>query len=144
MASSRLAQHLPSLFGPSRRATWRLSLARRALAATAILLALHLTAGVAGSAPAAAPKAAEHTGPQLSIPLVLPVDHLAPGDSVGVYLPGQAEPIATDAHFVGTTEATSGRAVARITLRRNQIGRILREMGADRAAEGGFVLVGNG
>lgn len=107
----------------------------------ALLLALHLTAGVAGPAPAAAPKAAARTGPQLSLPLALPADHLAPGDSVGLYLPGRAEPIATDAHFVGTAETPSGHSVARVTLRHGDVGRIVRAMGADRGAEGGFVLV---
>lgn len=144
MASSRLAQQLPSLFGPSRRAAWRLSLVRRALAVVAILLALHLTLG-AVRPPAAAPApAAERAGPELSLPLAVPADHLLPGDAVAVYLPGRGTPIATGARIAGTSQAPSGAAMARVILRRSDVEPILRHMGAGGAAQGGFVLVAGG
>lgn len=144
MASSRLAQQLPSLFGPSRRAAWRLSLVRRALAVVAILLALHLTLG-AVRPPAAAPApAAERAGPELSLPLAVPADHLLPGDAVAVYLPGRGTPIATGARIAGTSQTPSGAAMARVILRRSDVEPILRQMGAGGAAQGGFVLVSGG
>lgn len=144
MAASALAQHLPSLFGPSRRAAWRLSLARRALAALAILLALHLALGVLTPAESLAPSSSTPAGPELSLPLAMPADHLSPGDRVGVYLPGREEPVVASARFRGGDEDASGRSVARITLRDNDIGAILRQMGVDGPTQGGFVLVRHG
>lgn len=144
MASSRLAQQLPSLFGPSRRAAWRLSLVRRALAVAAILLALHLTLG-AVRPPAAVPApAAERPGPELSLPLAVPADHLLPGDAVAIYLPGRGTPIATGARIAGTSQTPSGAPMARVTLRRADVDPVLRNMGAGGPAPGGFVLVAGG
>ncbi|MDN5716829.1 MAG: hypothetical protein L0G89_06295 [Janibacter sp.] len=144
MASSRLAKQFPSLFGPSRRAAWRLSLVRRALAVVAILLALHLTLG-AVRPPAAAPApATERAGPELSLPLAMPADHLLPGDTVAVYLPGRGSPVATGARISGTSQTPSGTTVARVTLRRTDVEPILRQMGDAGAGQGGFVLVAGG
>lgn len=141
MAASALAQHLPSLFGPSRRAAWRLSVARRALAALAILLALHLTLGAVRPPETAAPRSPAPSGPRLSLPLALPADHLSPGDRVGVYLPGRATPVATGARVVSTSESPSGQIVAEVTMRTADVGPILRDLGPEGAAQGGFVLV---
>ena len=74
----------------------------------------------------------------------MPADHLSPGDRVGVYLPGRAEPVVASARFRGGDEDASGRSVARITLRDNDIGAILRQMGVDGPTQGGFVLVRHG
>lgn len=141
MASSRLAQQFPSLFGPSRRAAWRLSLTRRALTVTAILLALHLSVGAARPPEAAPAPTTQRAGPELSLPLALPADHLTPGDTVAVYLPGRGSPIATDAHVSGTSQTPSGGTVARIVLRRADVEPILRHMGTNDLSQGGFVLV---
>ena len=144
MSPSRLAQLFPSVLGPSRRAAWRLSLLRRGLAVGAILLALHLTAGaVRPPSPPAAPTA-EREGPELSLPLALPADHLAAGDAVSVYVPGRESPVATGARVSGTSQTPSGLAVARITLRRSDIGPVLRHLGPDGSTSGGFVLVAGG
>jgi hypothetical protein len=144
MASSRLAQQFPSLFGPSRRAAWRLSLARRALAVTAILLALHLGVGATRPPEAAQAPTTQRAGPELSLPLALPADHLAPGDTVAVYLPGRGSPIATGARVSGTSQTPSGGTVARVTLRRSDVEPILRHMGTSGPSQGGFVLVADG
>ena len=141
MPSSRLAQLFPSVLGPSRRAAWRLSLLRRGLAVGAILLALHLTAGaVRPPSPPPAPTT-ERTGPELSLPLALPADHLAAGDAVSVYVPGRESPVARGARLMGTSQTPSGLPVASITLRAQDVGSILRQMGAAGAAPEGFVLV---
>ncbi|HCE61078.1 MAG TPA: hypothetical protein DER11_06855 [Janibacter terrae] len=142
MASSSLAQHLPSLFGPGRRAAWRLSLVRRGLAAAALLLALQLTLGAAAPPSSPTPEADAPSGPTLSLPLALPADHLSAGDEVGVYLPGRESPVVASTRFGGTSEAPSGGYVARITLRDQDVGPLLRQMAPDGAGGGGFVLVG--
>lgn len=144
MLSSRLAQHLPSLFGPSRRAAWRLSLARRGLAAGAILLALHLTVG------ATTPEAAEprtpprETGAVLSLPLAAPADHLTAGDEVGVYLPGRPDPLVRGATVLDAPAAGDTAPVVRVTVQRAQVGPVLREMAPDRGLGTGFVVVRGG
>lgn len=142
MASSSLAQHLPSLFGPGRRAAWRLSLVRRGVTAAALLLALQLTLGAAAPPSSPAPEAGAPAGPTLSLPLTLPADHLSVGDEVGVYLPGRESPVVARSRFGGTTEALSGGYVARITLQDEDIGPLLRQMAPGEAGGGGFVLVG--
>ena len=81
---------------------------------------------------------------KVTLPLAMPADHLSPGDRVGVYLPGRAEPVVASARFRGGDEDASGRSVARITLRDNDIGAILRQMGVDGPTHGGFVLVRHG
>ncbi|MFX4287019.1 hypothetical protein ACQBJO_02470 [Janibacter sp. G349] len=144
MAASPLAQHLPALFGPSRRAAWRLGVLRRALAALAILLAIQLALDALRPSDGATTSPRSPSGPELSLPLAMPADHLSPGDRVGVYLPGREEPVVRSARFGGTSESTSGQTVARITLSDNEIGRILRHMGVDGPTQGGFVLVGEG
>lgn len=144
MAASPLAQHLPALFGPSRRAAWRLGVLRRALAALAILLAIQLALGALAPTERLAPSGSTPTGPELSLPLAMPADHLSPGDRVGVYLPGREEPVVRSARFRGGDEDAAGRSVARITLRDNDIGAILRQMGVDGQPQSGFVLVRQG
>lgn len=109
----------------------------------AILLALHLSVGVTRP-PQAAPPPTQRAGPELSLPLALPADHLAPGDTVAVYLPGRGSPIATGARISGTSQAPSGGAMARITLRRADVDPILRAMGSSGPSPGGFVLVADG
>lgn len=144
MATSRLAQHLPSLFGPSRRAAWRLSLARRLLAVSAILLALQLVLGATGGESTEPVTDPVGDGPQLTLPLALPGDHLATGDEVDVYLAGRATPLATGARVTGTSEGASGQSVARVVLQPDEIRTILRSMGPGGASEGGFVVVTTG
>lgn len=139
--ATALAQHLPSLFGPSRRAAWRLSLARRGLAVTAILVALHLVASAAGPPPATAPTLPVRSGPELSVPLALPVDGLVAGERVSLYVPGESTPVATGARVSSTSEAPSGALVARITVRDREIGPILRNMASADGSGSGFVLV---
>lgn len=144
MLSSRLAQHLPSLFGPSRRAAWRLSLARRGLSAGAILLALHLTLG------ATAPEAAEprtpprETGAALSLPLASPADHLSAGDDVAVYLPGRPDPLVRGAQVLKAPAASDTTPVVRVTVEPSEVGPLLREMAPDRGLGTGFVVVRRG
>ncbi|MGO1166663.1 MAG: hypothetical protein ACTMHL_08600 [Janibacter sp.] len=141
MATSRLAQHLPSLFGPSRRAAWRLSLVRRGLSACALLLALHLTLGATRPAAVEAPSAPRDKGAALTLPLAAPADHLSPGDEVGVYLPGDADPLVRGATVLSVPAETEDTAVVRLTLQQDQIGPILREMGPEHGLGTGFVLV---
>lgn len=74
----------------------------------------------------------------------MPADHLAPGDTVAVYLPGRGSPIATGARISGTSQTPSGTTVARVTLRRTDVEPIMRQMGAAGAGQGGFVLVAGG
>ena len=100
--------------------------------------------GALAPAESLAPSSSTPTGPELSLPLAMPADHLSPGDRVGVYLPGRAEPVVASARFRGGDEDASGRSVARITLRDNDIGAILRQMGVDGTTHGGFVLVRHG
>ncbi|HIZ98886.1 MAG TPA: hypothetical protein H9805_09975 [Candidatus Janibacter merdipullorum] len=140
MATSRLAQHLPSLFGPSRRAAWRLSLVRRGLAAAALLLALHLTLGATRPAAVEAPSPPRDEGAAISLPLAAPADHLSPGDEVGVYLPGRSSPVVRDARVLGTPEDSSA-PVVRLTFRQRDVEALLREMGPGRGADTGFVVV---
>ena len=52
--------------------------------------------------------------------------------------------VVASARFRGGDEDASGRSVARITLRDNDIGAILRQMGVDGPTQGGFVLVRHG
>lgn len=144
MVSSRLAQHLPSLFGPSRRATWRLALTRRALSAGAILLALHVTLGAARPAEVEAPEPPRETGAALSLPLAAPADHLAPGDEVGIYLPGRADPLVRGAQVLDAPGAADTAPVVRVTVDRRKVGPILREMGPDPGLGTGFVVVRGG
>ncbi len=140
MASSRLAQHLPSLFGPSRRAAWRLSVVRRALSATAILLALHVGLEAVRPTASGAPAPPRDEGTAISLPLAAPADHLAAGDAVSVYLPGRTEPLVREATVLGVPgEADS--PVVRITLPASRVPPVLREMGPDRGLSTGFVLV---
>lgn len=154
MATSRLAAHLPSLFGPSRRAAWRLSLVRRALAAGAILLALHLTLGAASPAPVASADptsgSADPTGgsgPALTLALAAPADHLEAGDEVGVYLPGDSDPVIAGARVLSVPTATTGRPTVRITLPDGDVGRLVAAMGGPGGAGAGgqgFVVVREG
>lgn len=142
--ASRLAQQLPSLFGPSRRAAWRLSLIRRLLAAGALLLALHLGLGSVRPAPEEAPAAKRPSGPALSLPLALPADHLSPGDAVGVYLPGRTEPVLTGARVLSLPDSQDRPAVVRVSVGTRDVGPLLKEIGPERAGEEGFVVVGEG
>lgn len=143
MAPSRLAQHLPSLFGPSRRAAWRLSLVRRALAAAALLLALQL--GLAAARPAASetPAPPRDEGAAISLPLAAPADHLSPGDEVTVHVPGRAEAVVRDATVLGAPQEADA-PVLRITLPPEQIAPLIREMGPERGLSSGFVVVREG
>ena len=141
MAPSRLAQHLPSLFGPSRRAAWRLSLVRRGLSAGALLLALHLTLGMTRPDPAEEPPAPPDDGAALSLPLAAPAGHLAPGDEVGVYLPGRTDPVVDDARVLAVPDESGDAPVVRLTLREGDVGEILREMGPEQGLGTGFVIV---
>lgn len=141
MATSRLAQHLPSLFGPSRRAAWRLSLARRGLSACALLLALHLTLGATRPAVVEEAPSPRGEGAALALPLAAPADHLSPGDEVGIYLPGRADPLVRRAQVLAVSDGTGDTPVVRITLDEDQVGPILREMGPDRGLGSGFVVV---
>lgn len=140
MAPSRLAQHLPSLFGPSRRAAWRLSLVRRGLSVTALLLALHVGLGAARPTTSVAPGPPRDEGAAISLPLAAPADHLAAGDTVGVYLPGRSEPLVRDATVLGVPAETDS-PVVRITLPPGRISPVLREMGPERGLSTGFVVV---
>lgn len=146
MAASRLARHLPSLFGPSRRAAWRLSLVRRGLSAGALLLALHLALGTAHPPPERESGPSRPPGPTLTLPLAAPADHLSPGDRVGVYLPGRSDPVVRGARVVGTPEDPAGGDTVSLAVPAGEVGPVLREMGAGRgtgAGSGtGFVLVG--
>lgn len=144
MLSSRLAQHLPSLFGPSRRAAWRLSLARRILSAGAILLALHLTLGAMTPPADETQEAPRETGPALALPLAAPADHLAPGDEVGVYLPGRADPLVRRARVLDAPDAGDTAPVVRVTVERRSVGPLLREMAPDQGLGTGFVVVREG
>ena len=144
MAPSRLAHHFPALFGPSRRAAWRLCALRRALAAVALLLALHVATSSVRGPHTPAPSHTQHVGPAVSLPLALPADHLAPGEKVAVYLPGTREPLVTGARFAGSSESMSGSDVARITLRENDVGKILENLRNSTGEPVGFVLVGTG
>lgn len=144
MAPSRLAHHFPALFGPSRRAAWRLSVARRALAAVALLLALHVATTSSRGPLTPAPTHSQPPGPALSLPLALPADHLVPGEEVAVYLPGTGEPLVTGARFGGSAESMSGSDVARITLRGNEVAEILENLRNSAGEPVGFVLVGTG
>lgn len=141
MATSRLAAHLPSLFGPSRRATWRLSILRRGLAAGALLLALHLTLGAARPATGAAPSSSTATGPALTLPLAAPADHLDPGDAVGIYLPGQADPVVTGARVLATPQASAAQAAVRVALQSRDVGPLVQQMTRDDGRDTGFVVV---
>lgn len=141
MATSRLAEHLPSLFGPSRRAAWRLSVARRILAALALLLALHLAAGSRAPAPAS-PSPEGGCGPTLTVPVAAPVDHLGPGDPVGVYVPGESDPVADATVLTATSEAAPATApVVEVCLAEEDVGHLVRRMGTDGQSGAGFVLV---
>lgn len=143
MATSRLAQHLPSLFGPSRRAAWRLSLVRRGLAAGALLLALHLTLGATRPAAVEAPTSPRDEGAAISLPLAAPADHLSPGDEVGVYLPGRSEPVVRGATVLGLPEEAEA-PVVRLTFRERDVATVVREMGEERGLGTGFVIVRSG
>lgn len=140
MASSRLATHLPSLFGPSRRAAWRLSLVRRALAAAALLLAGHLALGATDRATPPADAAAA-SGPALTLPLAAPADHLRPGDGVGIYLPGRADPIVTHAHVLAVPTTRTGPPTVRLTLGAQDVGELVEQMASRGAGHPGFVVV---
>ncbi|WP_435202328.1 hypothetical protein [Janibacter sp. GS2] len=144
MATSRLAQHLPSLFGPSRRAAWRLSLVRRGLSACALLLALHLTLGATRPAVVERPPPPRDEGAALALPLAAPAGHLSPGDEVGIYLPGRAEPLVRRAQVLGVSSETGDTPVVRLTLDEEQVGEILREMAPERGLGNGFVVVRGG
>src|SRR5699024_12651010 len=125
MAPSRLSQHLPSLFGPSRRAAWRLSLVRRGLSAGALLLALHLTLGMTRPDPAEEPPAPPDDGAALSLPLAAPAGHLAPGDEVGVYLPGRTAPVADAARVLAAPAEPRDAPVVGLPLGDGEVGAAL-------------------
>lgn len=138
--ASRLAQHLPSLFGPSRRAAWRLSVVRRALAGAAVLLAVQLAVGAVRPAPSASsshrpmPK-----GAVLALPLTAPADHLRDGARVEIYASGQAVPVARGATVVGSSGGDGGQARATVAVAEDDVGRVVQELGA--APPATFVLV---
>lgn len=143
MATSRLAAHLPSLFGPSRRAAWRLSLVRRGLAAGALLLALHLTLG-AVRPPAAPTGQGSATGPAVTLPLAAPADHLDPGDAVGVYLPGRADPVVTGATVLSTPASSGAVPTVRVALPTRDVGDLVQQMTPEAGGRSGFVVVRGG
>lgn len=143
MATSRLAAHLPSLFGSSRRAVWRLSFVRRGLAVGALLLALQLTLGVARP-PQASRAPATAAGPALTLPLAAPADHLEPGDAVGVYLPGRADPVVTGARVLATPVTSGVASTVRVTLPARDVGQLVQQMTPDVAGRTGFVVVREG
>ena len=82
-------------------------LARRLLAVSAILLALQLVLGATGGESTEPVTDPVGDGPQLTLPLALPGDHLATGDEVDVYLAGRATPLATGARVTETSPTTS-------------------------------------
>ncbi|WP_277454268.1 hypothetical protein [Janibacter sp. DB-40] len=143
MATSRLAAHLPSLFGPSRRAAWRLSLVRRGLAAGAILLALHLTLGSARS-PAASPQARTASGPVVTLPLAAPAGRLDPGDAVAVYLPGQARPVVTGATVMATPTSSGAVPTVGVSVAATDVGELVQQMTPEAGGRSGFVVVRDG
>ncbi|WP_338750194.1 hypothetical protein [Janibacter alittae] len=140
MATSRLAAHLPSLFGPSRRAAWRLSLVRRGLAAGALLLALQLTLGVTRP-PEMSDEPSAPAGSALSVPLATPADHLAPGDAVGVYLPGRAEPVVTGATVLALPATSGAPPTVRISLPARDVGTLVQQMTSEVGGRTGFIVV---
>lgn len=117
---------------------------RRGLSVLALLLALQLTLGATRPAPTGAPTAPSHDGAAVTLPLAAPADHLTTGDEVGVYLPGRADPVLTGATVLRAPSSTSGTPVVRITLRRDDVGQLLREMAPERGGGTGFVLVRDG
>lgn len=143
MATSRLAAHLPSLFGPSRRAAWRLSLVRRGLAAGALLLALHLAVGVARP-PSASPEQRSASGPVVTLPLAAPAGHLDPGDAVGVYLPGRARPVVTGATILATPASSGAAPTVRVSVPADGVGELVQQMTPEAGGRSGFVVVREG
>lgn len=141
MTSSRRATLLPSIFGPSRRAAWRLSVLRRGLSAAAILLALQLTLGATSVTPA--PSARDRpSGAAITLPLAVPADHISPGDEVAVYLPGRTDPVVASATALGGPASSSDPTTVRITVPREQLGPLLLAMTPERGGGTGFVIVG--
>lgn len=114
------------------------------LAAAALVLALHLALSATRTDQPAASQPPETVGAALSLPLAAPADHLAPGDEVGVYLPGQVDPLVSGARVLGANEATGGASVVRITLRQKDVGTIVKEMGPESGGSAGFVIVRGG
>ncbi|NYF97813.1 hypothetical protein [Janibacter cremeus] len=143
MATSRLAAHLPSLFGTSRRAVWRLSLVRRSLAAVALLLALQLTLGAARP-PETSREPATASGPALTLPLAAPAGHLEPGDAAEVYLPGRADPVVTGARVLATPVTSGAVPTVEVTLAARDVGQLVQQMAADVGGRTGFVVVRDG
>ncbi|WEV77808.1 hypothetical protein O9K63_14625 [Janibacter cremeus] len=143
MATSRLAAHLPSLFGPSRRAAWRLSLVRRGLAAGALLLALHLAVGAARP-PSASPGPRSVSGPAVTLSLAAPAGHLDPGDTVGVYLPGRARPVVTGATILAASTSAGAAPTVRVAVPADHLGELVQEMTPETGGRSGFVVVREG
>lgn len=143
MATSRLAVHLPSLFGPSRRAAWRLSLVRRGLAAGALLLALHLTIG-ATRPPVASPQSRSVAGPVVNLPLAAPASRLDPGDSVAVYLPGRARPLVTGATVLAIPTSSAAVPTVGVSVAAEDVGRLVEQMSSEAGGRVGFVIVEDG
>lgn len=144
MATSRLATHLPALFGPSRRAAWRLSLVRRCLAAAALLLALHLALGATGRATGASSAPPDRAGPALTLPLAAPADHLRVGDAVGIYLPGQDAPVVADARVLAVPDPAGAGETVRVSLPPSDVGSLVRQMSSEVGGGTGFVVVRRG
>lgn len=141
MIGSRLAQHLPSLFGPSRRAAWRLSVLRRALAAAALLLAIDLAVGAARPSEATRPSTPSTpvSGATVVLPLATSADHVAPGSEVSVYAAGRGRPLTTKATLVEPVGGVDGRPRARVAVRPEDVGEIVQQLGAGQRID--FVLV---
>ena len=140
MAGSRLAQHLPSLFGPSRRAAWRLSVVRRLLALAALLFAVQLAVGATAPPDEAAPSTPT-TGATVALPLASAVD-LPTGSTVTVYAAGRASPVARRATLVEAGDpGTTGSPRAQVSVPEEQVGPIVQELGATPRVS--FVLVGH-
>lgn len=140
MAGSRLAQHLPSLFGPSRRAAWRLSVVRRLLALAALLLAVRLAVGATTPPDEATTSPTPTKGATVVLPLASAVD-LPAGSRVTVYAAGRARPVADRARLVETAApGTTGQPRAQVSVPEGQVGAIVQELGASPRVD--FVLVG--
>lgn len=138
MAGSRLAQYLPSLFGPSRRAAWRLSVVRRLVALAALLLAVQLAVGATAPPDETAPSTPTK-GATIALPLASAVD-LPTGSRVTVYAAGRAGPVARRATLVATEPGTTGSPRAQVSVPEEQVGPIVQELGATPPVN--FVLVG--
>ncbi len=80
----------------------------------------------------------------ISLPLASPADHLSPGDEVGVYLPGRADPLVRGAQVLDAPAAGDTAPVVRITVKRAAIGPLLREMAPEHGLGTGFVVVRGG